>query len=109
MGQCHIGQRECIGEERRYLRIGEASYSAPYAGYIKVEFLMLAGKVDELIHIGFDGFHAALHSGYSITLSLQSNALAPYGPEAVDRYACSSTHVHAIKVTAEHEHLIVAQ
>ena len=92
-----------------HFAILKAGNATTDAGDIEVEFGVLSGKFDELIDVGFDGFHATLHGGDGIALSLQSHSLASNGTESVNGGACRTAHVHAVEVAAEDEHLVVAQ
>ena len=66
---------------------------------------MLPGETDELVHIGTDRLHSALHGGDGIALSLQPNPLSPDGPELQAGQPGSTSAVHARQVAAEYEYL----
>ena len=87
----------------------KASDAATDARDQEGHFGMLLGEIDELIDIGLDSVHAALHRGDGIALSLQTNALTHDGAKV---HACDSgrtTTVHALQVAAENEDFVFAK
>ena len=57
------------GEEGSDFSWREACDAAADAGYEEGHFRMLNGKLDEILHVWHDGFHAALHGGNGVALS----------------------------------------
>ena len=66
---------------------------------------MLPCEADELVHIGSDGLHAALHGRYAVAPSLKAGALTPDGPELLVCDAGRPASVHSAQIAAEHKHL----
>jgi len=96
----------CFLEQKCYLLVSEASYATADTGHKKRQFLMGFRKLNELIHVGFDGLYTALHRGNAITLSLQANALSHNGTKLAVGCPCCATTVHTLQITAKHENLI---
>lgn len=95
------------GKQRSNLLIPEAGDATADAGHEELELGMGLGELDELVHIGLDGFHATLHGGDGVTLSLQPNALAPHGAKAVIGGTGGPTAMHSAQVAAEHKDFIL--
>ncbi len=98
-----------ILEERGDLFVGEASNATANASDEEGQFGMLLGKGDELIDIGTDGFHAALHRGYAIALALQADALTPDSTKLSPSEQGRTTTVCSLQVAAKHKNLILFQ
>ena len=67
------------------------------------------GIIYELVHIGTDGFHTALHGRYGVALSLQTNPLSHDCTEVEAGHTGGSTAVHALKVAAEDKNFVVLE
>ena len=79
-------------EERRDFFVGKAGDATADTGNEEGVLGMLAGKLDEFIDIGLDGFYAALHGGNAITLALQTNSLAPDSAKLfISNISCAAT------------------
>lgn len=61
---------------------------------------MLPCEADELVHIGSDGLHAALHGRYAVAPSLKAGALTPDGPELLVCDAGRPASVHSAQIAA---------
>ena len=59
--QPDVRERDGTGEKRRDLLRDEARNPAADAGHQESHLRVLRGEFDELVHIGLDGFHPALH------------------------------------------------
>ncbi len=70
---------------------------------------MMLGKINEMLHVWTDGFHAALHRRDGVTLTLQANALAHDGTEMQSGNAGSATTMHASQIAAKHKNLVLLQ
>lgn len=70
---------------------------------------MLLCKLNELIDVGFDGLHAALHGGDAVTMPLQTHALSPHSTETPKGQQRGPDAVRARKIAAENEDLIGLQ
>ena len=105
LGKNDIVKVDGFQKQRGYLEGSEGSDSA--ANTCDEEFVvtMAEGKLNELVHIGFDGLHPALHGGNGVALSLQSNTLAPYCSKATVGQTGSSATMCASKVAAKDENL----
>ncbi len=97
------------GKQWRNLCIGEARDAATDARDQEGQLGMLLGKSDELINVGLDGVHTALHRRDGVALSLQSNALSPDGTKLLDGYPCRSATVQALNVATEHKDFVFAE
>ena len=62
-GQDDVRHVVCLGEERRNLLVGESSDAAADAGDQERKLRVLMREGDELVDVGPDALHAALHSG----------------------------------------------
>ena len=93
----------------RNLGVGEACDAAADARDQEGQLRALFGKSDELVNVGFDGVHAALHRRDGIALSLQTNALTHDGTKLLDGYPRRSATVHALQVAAEHKDFVFAE
>jgi len=93
-------------EQRGDFVVGESGDAAADASDEERQLGVLPGEPDELIDIRTDGFHAALHRGYGITLTLQANALPHDGPELTVGNVSRTAAVHSLQVTAEYEDLV---
>ena len=81
-----------IGKQRRDFFNSEASDAAAYFGDQEGHFGVLLGEGNELVHVGSDGVHAALHGGYGIALSLKANALSHDGAKPlIGQTRCAAT------------------
>ena len=58
------------GKQGGNLLIPEAGDATADAGHEELELRMRMGELDELVNVRLDGFHATLHRGDGITLSL---------------------------------------
>ena len=67
---------------------------------------MSLGKLEELIHVGSDALHAALHGGDSIALPLQADTLSPYGTEFLIGQPCGTASMLPCQIAPEDENLI---
>ena len=86
----------------------ETGDAATDAGHQELVLLMVGRELDELVNIGFDGLHAALHRRDGITLSLQSHALAHDGAKAARGNPCGTATVSACQVAAKDKNLILS-
>ena len=93
-------------EQRRNFFVREACNAATDTGNEEGEGRVLLGKLDELVHIGFDGFYATLHRWDTVALTLQSYALSHDGPKLAVGNICRTTTMHATKIAAKHEYLV---
>ena len=66
---------------------------------------MLFGELYEFIHVWADCFHATLHGGNAVALSLEAYALSHDGSELAVGYVGCSTAMHPFKVAAKDEYL----
>lgn len=89
------------GEERGDLCGGKPGDAATDLGDKEGLFRMLPGKPDEVVDIGGNGLHAALHGRNGIALALQSDALAPDGTEALPGQPCSPAAVQSAEIASE--------
>lgn len=96
-------------EQRRNLFVGKACDSASDTGNVEGVLVPFAGKVDKIVNVRLDSFNPALHSGYGIGLSLQPNALPPYGAEFIVGDTRSSAAVHPLKIASENENVVRLQ
>jgi len=79
-------------EERGDFFVGEAGNATANTSNEEGVLGVLAGKLDEFIDIGLDGFNAALHGGNAVTLALQTNTLAPDGAKLlISNVSCAAT------------------
>ena len=88
-------------EQRRDLVRGEACNAAADARDQEGQLGMLLGEDDELLHVGKDGTHTALHRRDGIALSLQANALSHDGPKPFKSDTGCTATMHALQVAAE--------
>ena len=95
-----------VGEEWRYLLVGEACDSATDACYEKGEFGVLLCEGDEFVDIGAYGFDAALHGGDGIRLTLEADSLTVDGTEAFVSNAGSTSTVVTGEVATEDEDFV---
>ena len=95
-----------VGEEWRYLLVGEACNSASDACDEKGEFGVLLSEGDEFVDIGAYGFDAALHGWDGIRLALEADSLTVDGTEAFVGYTGSTSAVVTGEVTAENEDFV---
>ena len=95
-----------VGEEWRYLLVGEACNSATDACDEKGEFGVLLSEGDEFVDIGAYGFDAALHGGDGIRLTLEADSLTVDGTEAFVGNAGSTSAVVTGEVAAEDEDFV---
>ena len=79
-----VGNVDRAGEQRGDFAGGEAGDAAADAGHKEGQLGMTVGETDEVIHVGFDGVHTALHGGDGIALALQTNALTHDGAKSVN-------------------------
>ena len=96
-------------EQRGDFFIGESSDAAADASDEERQFRVLLGEPNELIHIRTDGFHAALHRGDGIALTLQAHALTHDGSKLAVGDVGRTAAVHSLQVAAEHEDLVRLQ
>ena len=96
-------------EQRRDFIICESGDATTDAGNEERLVLMLLGKLDELINVGFDGFHTALHRWDGITLALQTHALAHNSPKLAVGDVGRTAAVHTFQVASEHKNLVRLQ
>lgn len=89
------------GEERGDLCRRETGDAATDLGDEEGHFRMLPGKPDEVVDIGGDGLHAALHGRNGIALALQSDALPPDGAEALPGQPCGPATVQSAEIASE--------
>ena len=66
-------------------------------------------ETDELLDVGQDGVRTALHGGDGIALSLQAYTLSHDSAEFFNGYSCCTTGMHARKIAAEDEDLVVIE
>ena len=92
-------------EQGRDFLIGKACDATADAGNEECQVLTALGKLDKLIHIGFDGLHPTLHRGNAIATALQTNTLAHDGNKLPVGDPRRSTSMHTGEVTAEDEDL----
>lgn len=89
------------GKERGDLCRCEAGDAATDLGDEEGHFRMLPGKPDEVVDIGSNGLHAALHGRNGIALALQSDALPPDGAEALPGQPCGPATVQSAEIASE--------
>ena len=77
-----------------------------YRGDEERLFGMRLGIADELIHIGLDSLHAALHGGNGIALTLRTVTVSEDCTEVQSCHACGTASVHTGEVAAEDENLV---
>ena len=70
---------------------------------------MTVGEADEILNVGQDGVHAALHGGDGIALALQANTLSHDGTELLHSRPCRAAGVCASQVATENENLIILE
>lgn len=104
--QGYILKRCCICEKRCYFGIGEAGDAAADARYKESERGMCGGVLNEIVDIRPDCFHAALHGGYCVALSLNANAFAHDCTEMDKSCPGGATSVHTGKIAAEHKYFV---
>ncbi len=68
-GQVDVFNLRGSFEEWGNVGIVEASYAASDASNQKLQLRMIACKVDEIVHIRFNSFYTALHSGNGVAVS----------------------------------------
>ena len=89
------------GEERGDLCRRETGDAATDLGDEEGHFRMLPGKPDEVVDIGSNGLHAALHGRNGIALALQSDALPSDGAEALPGQPCGPATVQSAEIASE--------
>ena len=94
-------------KQGRNLGRGEARNATTYLGDEEGQLRVHVSETDELLHIGQDGVHAALHRRDGIALSLQTHALTHDSTEFFNGYSSCATGMHTCKVAAEDENLVV--
>ena len=70
---------------------------------------MLAGILNEIIDIRFDGGQRAVHRRNCVAPPLRSYSIAPFCAKVLIGIACGSTHVLAFKIAAENENLTLRE
>lgn len=96
-------------KQRRNLGVGEACDAAADARDQEGQLRVLLGKSDELVDVGLDGVHTALHRRDGVALALQPNALTHDGAKLLDSYPRRSATVHALQVAAKDEDFVFAE
>ena len=96
-------------KQRSDFIIREACDAAADASDEECQFEVLLGELDELVHIRTDGFHAALHRGDGIALTLQANTLPHDSSELAVGDICSTASVHTSQIAAEYKDLVRLQ
>ena len=93
----------------RDLSGSEASNAATDTGDQEGQFGMLFGKGYELIDVGCDSIHAALHRGDGVTLALKADALPHNGTEFLNGDASCAASMYTGKVAAKDKDLVFAE
>jgi len=99
----------CLCKQRGDFIIGESGDAAADASDEERQFGVLLGEPNELIHIRTDGFHAALHRGDGIALTLQAHALTHDGPKLAVGDVSRTAAVHTSQIAAEYKDLVRLQ
>ena len=107
--QADVVNADRFGEKRGDLAVPEAGDAAADAGDIEEAFRMRLGESDEIIHIGLDRLHAALHGGDGVALALNAHTAPPNGTELAICRPGGPAAMHAGQVAAEDKDLIGAQ
>ena len=108
-GEADVGEGEGGGEEGGDFAVGEAGDAAADAGDVEEELGVLAGEGDEVVHVGLDGFNAALHCRDGVALALEADAAAEDGAEQLEGCPGGAATVHPRKVASENEDFISLQ
>ena len=87
----------------------ETGDATAYFSDQELQFRMLFGKSNKLIHVRLDSLNAALHRGNGITLTLQSDTLAPYRSKPLIGQSCRTTAMCSGEIAAKDEYLILFQ
>ena len=93
-------------EHRRNLFFREPGNAASNLRHKEFILRMLLRKLNKLIHVGLDGFHAALHRGNGIAPALQPDALPHHGTEFSPGHIGRPATMAAGQIAAEHEYLV---
>jgi len=67
---------------------------------------MHLGITDELVYIGQDGFHAALHGGNGIALTLRTVTVGEDCTEVQPCHSCGTASMHTCEVAAKDKDLV---
>ena len=85
----------CSGKQGCYLFIGKTGYTAADACNKEDQFGILLRIADEIIHVGTNSLHAALHRRDGVALSCTADTDSPFGTKLLVRNACRSASVKA--------------
>ena len=107
--QTDVRRVDRLGEERGDVSVPEAGDAAANAGDVEEELQVLLRECDEIVHVGLDGFHAALHGGDGVALAAKTDSAAHLGAELPEGDIGGSTAMHASQVAAKYEDLIGLQ
>ena len=105
----YVADVDGLCEQRCNLRRRKTGNAATYLRNEKFQFRVPACEVDKLIDIRPYRLHAALHGRDGIAAPVQPYTLSPYGSEPHKGKPCRTAAVHAGKVAAEDEHLVIGQ
>ena len=97
------------GEQRRNFLVGETGDATADARHEKSQILAALGKRDELVHVGPNRFHAALHRRNGVALPLQTDALPHHRAKLPVGDIRRSTAMHSPQIAAKNENLVRLQ